>query len=160
MPMTQTRRRFLTTLSGAGAVGLFRGPRARAAEGPLETTSVRFFKSTLICSAAPQSTAEELLRAEGFKEIEYVEAARQEFPQAFADGRVDLSVTFAVNHIQAIDHGAPITILAGVHAGCYELFAREGIGSITELKGKQVGLQIGFPALLKLMAVQVGLDPE
>jgi NitT/TauT family transport system substrate-binding protein len=54
----------------------------------------------------------------------------------------------------------PITILAGVHSGCYELFAREGTGSITELKGKQVGLQAGSPALLKLMAAQVGLDPE
>ena len=70
---------------------------------------------------------------------------RTEVPQAFADGAVDFSVTFAVNHIQAIDHGAPITILAGVHAGCYELFAREGIGSITELKGKQVGLQMARP---------------
>src|SRR5204862_7712286 len=121
---------------------------------------VPVFQSPLSGSAAPRSTAAVLLRAEGFKAIEYVEAARPEFPQAFADGRVALSITFAVNHIQAIDHGAPITILAGLHAGCYELFAREGIGSITELKGKQVGLQIGFPALLKLMAVQVGLDPE
>ena len=60
-----------------------------------------------------------LLRAEGFTEIAYIEAPRQEFPQAFADGRVDFSVTFIVNHIQAIDRGAPITILAGVHAGCY-----------------------------------------
>ena len=160
MPMMQTRRRFLTTLSGAGAATLVRAPRALAAEGPLEMTSVRFFKSSLICSAAPQFTAEQLLRAEGFTDIAYIEAARQEFPQAFADGRVDFSVTFAVNHIQAIDHGAPITILAGVHAGCYELFAREGLDSITELKGKQVGVQAGSPALLKLMAVQVGLDPE
>jgi NitT/TauT family transport system substrate-binding protein len=160
MPMRQTRRRFLTTLSGAGAVGLFHAPRVLAAEGPLETTSVRLFKSSLICSAAPQYAAEELLRAEGFKEIAYIEATRSELPQVFADGRVDFTVTFAVNHIQAIDHGAPITILAGVHAGCYELFAREGLGSITELKGKQVGLQAGSPALLKLMAAQVGLDPE
>jgi len=160
MPMRQTRRRFLTTLSGAGAVGLFHAPRVLAAEGPLETTSVRLFKSSLICSAAPQYAAEELLRAEGFKEIAYIEATRRELPQVFADGRVDFTVTFAVNHIQAIDRGAPITILAGVHAGCYELFAREGLGSITELKGKQVGLQAGSPALLKLMAAQVGLDPE
>ena len=100
----------------------------------LETTSVRLFKSSLICSAAPQYAAEELLRAEGFKEIAYVEVPRTEAQQAFADGAVDFSVTFAVNHIQAIDHGAPITILAGVHAGCYELFARQGLGSITELK--------------------------
>src|SRR4051794_29144069 len=111
MPMRQTRRRFLTTLSGAGAVGLIRPLRVLAAEGPLETTSVRFFKSSLICSAAPQFAAEELLRAEGFKDIAYVEAARNELPQAFADGRIDFSVTFAVNHIQAIDHRAPVTIL-------------------------------------------------
>jgi NitT/TauT family transport system substrate-binding protein len=160
MTTMQTRRRFLTALSGAGAVGLFRAPRVLAAEGPPETTSVRLFKSSLICSAAPQYAAEELLRAEGFKEIVYVEVPRNEVLQAFAGGRVDFSVTFAVNHIQAIDHGAPITVLAGVHAGCYELFAREGLGSITELKGKQVGLQNGSPALLKLMAAQVGLDPE
>jgi NitT/TauT family transport system substrate-binding protein len=160
MELQQTRRRFMTSLSLAGAAGLLHAPRILAAEGPLETTSVRFFKSSLICSAAPQFTAEQLLRAEGFTDIAYIEAGRQEFPQAFADGRVDFSVTFAVNHIQAIDYGAPITILAGVHAGCYELFAREGITSITELKGKQVGVQAGSPALLKLMAVQVGLDPE
>jgi len=135
-------------------------PRALAAEGSLETTSVRLFKSSLICSAAPQYAAEELLRAEGFKDIAYIEAARNELPQVFADGKVDFTVTFAVNHLLAIDHGAPITILAGVHAGCYELFAREDLDSITELKGKQVGVQAGSPALLKLMAAQVGLDPE
>src|SRR5215831_18141828 len=113
MPASQTRRRFLITLSGAGAAGLAPTPRALAAEGSLETTSLRLFKSSLICSAAPQYAAEELLRAEGFKDIAYVEAARNELPQVFADGKVDFTVTFAVNHLLAIDHGAPITILAG-----------------------------------------------
>lgn len=136
MAIRQTRRGFLTAMSAAGALRLFRLPRVLAAEGPLETTSVRLFKRSLICSAAPQYAAEELLRAEGFKEIAYVEVPRTEMPQAFSDGRVDFTVTFAVNPIQAIDHGAPITILAGVHAGCYELFAREGLGRITELMGK------------------------
>jgi NitT/TauT family transport system substrate-binding protein len=160
MTIIQTRRRFLTTLSLAGAAGLVRAPRVLAGEGPLETTSVRLFKNSVICSGAPQFAAEELLRAEGFKEIAYIEVTRNEVPQAIADGTVDFTLSFAVNQIQAIDHGVPITILAGVHSGCYELFAREGTGSITELKGKQVGLQAGSPALLKLMAAQVGLDPE
>jgi len=92
-------------LSATGAASLFGAPQVLDAEEQLETTSVRLFKSYLICSAAPQYAAEELLRAEGFKEIEYVEAARQQFPQAFADGRVDFTVTFAVNHIRAIDQG-------------------------------------------------------
>jgi NitT/TauT family transport system substrate-binding protein len=160
MGIMRTRRSFLTAMSAAGALGLFNVPRVLAAEGPLETTSVRLLKSSLICSAAPQFAAEALLRDEGFKDIAYVEVPRTEMPQAFADGRVDFTVTFAVNHLEAIDQGAPITILAGVHAGCYELFARESLGSFTELKGKQVGLQAGSPALLKLLAAQVGLDPE
>jgi ABC-type nitrate/sulfonate/bicarbonate transport system substrate-binding protein len=99
----QTRRGFLTAMSAAGALGLFSAPRVLAAEGPLETTSVRLFKSSLICSAAPQFAAEGLLRAEGFKEIAYVDVPRTEIPQAFSDGRVDFTVTFAINHIQAID---------------------------------------------------------
>ena len=62
--MVQTRRRFLNTLSGAGAVGLLLAPRALAAEGALETTSVRLLKFSGIC-IAPQYVAEGLLRTEG-----------------------------------------------------------------------------------------------
>ena len=157
--MMYTRRRFLTTVSLAGAAGLLRPPSALAAEETLETTTIRMAKGR-ICSVAEALAAEELLRAEGFKEIAYIEVSKNEVPPAIAAGEVDFVLSFAVNHIQAIDRGAPITILAGVHSGCYELFAREHLRSITELKGKRVGLQAGSPALLRLMAAQVGLDPE
>ena len=40
MPLMQSRRRFLTTLSMAGAAGFLRTPPALAGEGPLETTTV------------------------------------------------------------------------------------------------------------------------
>jgi len=159
MPLMQTRRQFLTTLSLAGAAGLLRPPRALAAEGALETTAIRMTRSR-ICAGAEAFAAEELLRAEGFKEIAYIEVSKNVVPPAIADGGIDFSLNFAINHIQAIDHGAPMTILAGIHSGCYELFARETLGGITELKGKQVGLQAGSPSLLRLMAAQVGLDPE
>lgn len=160
MPITQTRRRFLATTVSAGAAGLLRPSPVAADDERLETTSVRFFKNAVIC-VVPQYAAEALLRAEGFTDVSYVEVQpADEVPKAIADGRVDFTMSFAVNHIQTIDRGAPITILGGVHIGCYELFAREGIGSITELKGKQVGLQTGSPALLRLMATQVGLDPD
>ena len=159
MPLMQTRRQFLTTLSLAGAAGLLRPPRALAAEGALETTAIRMTRSR-ICAGAEAFAAEELLRAEGFKEIAYIEVSKNVVPPAIADGGIDFSLNFAINHIQAIDHGAPMTILAGIHSGCYELFARETLSGITELKGKQVGLQAGSPSLLRLMAAQVGLDPE
>ena len=104
--------------------------------------------------------AEELLRAEGFTEIVYVDTpARVGSAKAIAD-RVDFTLSFAVNHILAIDAGAPITVLGGVHIGCYELFASEGIRTITGLMGKSVGLDAAAPALLSLLAADVGLDPE
>jgi NitT/TauT family transport system substrate-binding protein len=78
---------------------------------------------------------------------------------AIERGEVDFGMNFPVLFIPAIEAGAPVTVLAGVHSGCFELFAREGIRSITELKGKTVGLNAFPPGLLILMAAQVGLDP-
>ena len=74
MTIVQSRRRFLTTLSLAGAAGFALMPRLRAEEGPLETTTVRFinYPDLPIC-LAPQSVAEKLLRAEGFTDIRYVQ---------------------------------------------------------------------------------------
>jgi NitT/TauT family transport system substrate-binding protein len=68
MIATQTRRRFLATLSVTGAAGLLGSPPSPAAEEILETTSVRLSKTPSIC-IAPQYIADALLRAEGFNDI-------------------------------------------------------------------------------------------
>src|SRR5215469_11418124 len=139
MPLPQTRRCFLTTLSLAGAASLVHIPPALPAEKPLETTTVRIVKSPAIC-IAPQYVAEELLRAEGFTDVRYVEtASTDDYWQTMAAGKVDFSLSYASSYLTQIDAGAPITLLAGVMVGCFELFAREGIRSIGELKGKSVG---------------------
>jgi NitT/TauT family transport system substrate-binding protein len=159
MALIETRRGFLGGFAAAGAVTLLRAHQPQAAEGPPETKSIRFVKNPVIC-IAPQYAAEELLRAEGFTDISYVETTTAgAVPEAIARGKADFSLGFAANHILAIDAGAPIAILAGVHVGCYELFANEGIRSIVELKGRKVGLKSASPALLSLMATHVGLDP-
>jgi NitT/TauT family transport system substrate-binding protein len=142
----------------AGAAGLVGTPRARAAEGALETTTVRFARSSAIC-LAPEYAAEELLRAEGFTDIRYVAMSPPMQIEAVARGKFDFTGSFALSYIEAIDAGAPVALLAGVHVGCYELFAKESIRSITELKGKSVGLKASPPDLLTLIAAQVGLDP-
>jgi NitT/TauT family transport system substrate-binding protein len=157
MPMKQTRRRFLTTLSWAGAAGLIRIPPAPAAEGTLETTTVRLVNDGSIC-IAPEYAAEELLRAEGFTDIRYVEVASEKQIEGLERGVVDFVLFVPPAHIPAIDTGFPVAVLAGVHVGCFELFAKEGIRSISELKGKSVGVKAAPPALLTLMAAQVGLD--
>jgi NitT/TauT family transport system substrate-binding protein len=49
-----------------------------------------------------------------------------------------------------------------VHVGCFELFGNEGIRSITDLKGKTVGVQaLGHSdhLFVSVMAAHVGLDP-
>jgi len=157
MPMVQTRRRFLTTLSLAGAAGLLRVPRSLAAEGPLETTTVRLVNDGSIC-IAPEYAAEELLRAEGFTDIRYVEVPSARQIEGLERGVVDFVLFVPPAHIPAIDTGFPVAVLAGVHVGCFELFAKEGIRSVADLKGKSVGLKAAPPALLTLMAAQVGLD--
>jgi NitT/TauT family transport system substrate-binding protein len=156
MPMVQTRRRFLTNLSLAGAAGLVRAPNLLAAEGPLETTSVRLTKNPGIC-LAPQYVAEELLRAEGFTEIRYVDAPTGTL------GEADFTLAYAANFLRQIDAGDKITLLSGVMIGCFELFARESIHGIPDLKGKTVGVQgLGSlgNTLVLMMAAQVGLDPD
>jgi len=56
----------------------------------------------------------------------------------------------------------PIKILTGMHSGCFELFGNESIHSITDLRGKSVGVQAfgSSPhAFISVMASYVGLDP-
>ena len=159
MPIRETRRRFLTNaLAMAGTSALADAPQAFALEGALETTAVRFLHSPAIC-IAPMFAAEELLRAEGFTDITYVATPAADIAEAIARGKGDFNLAFALIFIKAIDAGLPMTMLAGVHSGCFELFAREGVRGISELKGKRVGLKTSPPDLLTLMASQVGLDP-
>ena len=161
MSTTQTRRRFLRTLSLAGAAGLIRVPPALAAEGSLETTAIRFAKIANTCFA-PQLVAEELLRAEGFTDIHYVDLVPAFIGPALASGTVDLSMAYTSQFAAAIDAVGPITLLAGVMVGCVEVFGNEGTRSIADLKGKSVGvLSFGSSPhmLLTVMAAHVGLDP-
>src|SRR5206468_10651491 len=100
-------------------------------------------------SIAPEYIAKELLRAEGFTDIHYVEIPAYQQVDAVARGEIDFC-NFAVGDIRKIDAGVPIVVLAGIHVGCFELFAREGIRHIAELKGKSIGLRGGL-GLLTLM---------
>jgi NitT/TauT family transport system substrate-binding protein len=121
MPVAQSRRQFLTTLSLAAAARLAGAPAARAAEGPLETTTVRFVKIPGICNA-PQYLAEELLQAEGFTDIRYVGPVAAGAPAiaAVARGDADFTVTFAAPLAIGIDGGAPVTVVSGAHIGCFQ----------------------------------------
>jgi NitT/TauT family transport system substrate-binding protein len=172
---TQTRRQFLTTLSLAGAAGLAElglGRKSLAAEPPLEVTTIRLGIDTGTC-IAPQ-VFEELLRAEGFTDIRYVkmteahvrraDAANSEvLPDMIAHGEVDFGRTFAPDLVLGMNAGAPVTVLSGLHLGCFEVFGKNEIRTLSDLKGRTVGVDVyklsGNRVLLAIMFGLVGLDP-
>jgi len=157
-----TRRRFLTTLSLTGAAGLLGARPGLAEKGGLETTSVRFMRIPIICHA-PQFIAEDLLRAEGFTDVRFVDAASSaEINEAVASGKVDFNMHFAPQWVSVIDGGGAVTVLTGVHVGCFELFGKEGIRSITDLKGKTVGITaLGSSdhLFVSVIGAHIGLNP-
>ena len=82
-----------------------------------------------------------------------------------ASGEADFGQDFSASEILRIDAGVPVIMLAGVHPACFELFARESIRSVVDLKGKNVGVSwVGNGrehdyVMLSIIAASVGLDP-
>jgi NitT/TauT family transport system substrate-binding protein len=156
MQIVQTRRRFMSGAVMAGAAGMLSLRRARAAEPALETSTVRLGKMPVICFA-PQYVCEALLRADGFTDVRYVDTTVPTQAEELGTGKFHFHSNLPIEWAIAIDRGLPITVLTGVHAGCYELFAHDGIRGIGDLKEKRVG---GDSRLLSLIAANVGLDPK
>jgi NitT/TauT family transport system substrate-binding protein len=159
MHTMHSRRDFLSTLSAAGAAAVLGGRPSLADEGPPETTTIRLFRDPSIC-VAPLQIADALLRAEGFTDIRYVTTSHID---AVARGEVDFSSETAAWVTAHVDAGEPITALAGIHPGCYELFAHEPLRTISDLRGRRVGVpSMGGSGhlLLTIMVAQVGLDPH
>jgi NitT/TauT family transport system substrate-binding protein len=199
MQTLHDRRSFLAKLSSASVAGVLAGLSLEkvglgadysfAQDGPLETTTIRLQK-VAFCGATPYpDIADELLRAEGFTEIQHVafsDTDTSNIPAALrsplargelgcigisglpsreasltsplARGELDLAMVYAPAIIVGIDSGAPVTVVAGVHGGCYAVLAHEGIRSIRDLKGKRVGLGVQ-KELFDSVAAYIGLDP-
>jgi len=163
MEISQSRRDFLAGLSAASAAAVLGARHSFADEARLETTTVRLLKESGVCDA-PLYVAEELLRADGFTDVRYVhiEAGNSDAGMV-ADGKLDFSQSYAPEALRQIDAGKPITVLAGVHPGCHELFAREPVNSIRDLKGRSVAVpeEVGYAVrlILSVMARSIGLDP-
>jgi len=158
------RREFVKGVAAlAGSAGLFGYEmKPAAAEPPPETTRIRLAQIPGIC-IAPQYVAEELLRAEGFTDVQYVKVGSGTMYKAFDAGEIDISMAFVAPFIIQVDAGNPIVLLAGVHVGCFELFGTDRVRAISDLKGKTVAVpEPGSPHHLFLasMASYVGLHPD
>jgi len=159
MRSVQSRRRFLATLASAGGAALMGTGTSLAQDGPPETTTIRLARIPSICRA-PQYMTEELLRSEGFTDVNYIPS---EATEAVATGAVDITMQYVGPSIMQLDAGQPIVVLAGIQPGCFELFGTERIRSVRDLKGKTVA--IGELAgseytFISSMMTHVGLDPR
>ena len=162
-----TRRTFVNGIALAGVTTtLWPAPELLAAEAPPETNRIRLAKAPSAC-IAPQYLAAELLRAEGFQQIEYVGTglATAGLPGAHAmgAGQIDVSINFAAPLVVALDENTPIVILAGVHTGCFELFVSDKISRLSDLRGKTAAIlepRSGPHIFLASIATSIGLDPN
>ena len=102
-----SRREFLNTLGLAGTAGLLGlQPQSASAEPPPETTRLRIPQSPSTCRG-PEWIAEELLRAEGFTDVQYLptEGGTRGVERALASGAADIGGHFAAPVILRVEAG-------------------------------------------------------
>lgn len=159
-----SRRKFLSTaaLAGTGAVLGLRSDGI-AAEPPPETKRIRLIWIPSTCHT-PQYLAEDLLRGEGFPDVEYVKrTSSADISPTLAAGEADINMNFAGPVLLNLDAGQPLVVLAGVHVGCFELFGGSGIRTVRDLKGKTVAVDAmgsSQHVFLSSMLANVGINPR
>ena len=159
------RREFIkrVAMTGAAAYVGFDYETA-AADPPPETTSIRFFQYKTACWV-PQYIAEDLLREEGFTDIQYIKGKKIDESEILLQaGELDFRLGNAAWQIKEIVPGDNSVFIAGLHTGCFSLMGSDRIHSIRDLKGKNVwapsklgyGSQLFFSVILSY----IGLDPN
>jgi len=134
------RRQLLGSAITLGAASFLGIPSAAAADAPPETKRIRLVLAEDTCFA-PQLLSEEMLRLEGFTQVEYVRMNYEEHPSTgavVAAGKADFTQDAALSFVSLIDGGKPVVALSGVHVGCWELFGSSRVRAIRDLKGKRV----------------------
>ena len=156
------RREFLRA---AAAAGVACTAWSALADSPPEVTTIRLVHDPAIC-LVPQYLAEELLRVEGFSKIEYVELSSTGAEAAdymlLVQDKADMTMDFPSDLLPAIDAGRPLTVLAGIHGGCFELFAHGAVQTVRDLKGRRVAITVlgsGEHVYIAAMMAYVGMDP-
>jgi NitT/TauT family transport system substrate-binding protein len=130
MEIIQNRRDFLAGASMAVVASALGARTSVADEGP-ETTTIRIrvedappavvsgVAENSLCNA-PLYITDDLLRVEGFTDIRYILVkSGLPYTQAFTRGEIDFGLLTAPGIVRRLDAGVPITVLAGVHPGCF-----------------------------------------
>ena len=129
---------------------------------PPETATVRFV-SPAACDP-PTAMAKEFLLEEGFTDIQFVRVPVTTTEWLTAD-KADFHSGYGNLIAANVDAGLPIVALAGIHPGCFELFAAPGISSIRELRGRTIAVNAKnvsdqFYGYFSILLAYIGMDPR
>jgi len=136
-------------------------PSSGATLPPPETTTVRFV-SPAACDP-PTAIAKGFLLEEGFTDIQYVRVPVTTTEWLTAN-KADFHSGYANFIVANVDAGLPILALAGIHPGCFELFARPDIASIRDLRGRTIAVTAKnqsdqFYGFFAILLAYVGIAP-
>ena len=132
MQIVQSRRDFWSAYRLAAAAGVLGTRRSLADEGPPETTT-----------SGVRRIPQHLRRARVHRRGPAARGRVHRYPlhsrppcRRCRTRRLDFDLETAAWVVSQLDAGEPITALAGVHPGCYELFAHEPIRSHQRPEGQ------------------------
>jgi NitT/TauT family transport system substrate-binding protein len=152
------RRTFLGAIGATIAAACVPGAGSTLSFGPAETTTIRIDPHEGCESWA--WVVEDLLREEGFRDIQITEKFKVH------DGGADIGATFGNDLATKIDAGMPFVAIAGTHTGCIQMWARPGINTIPDLRGKRIDVHstkaiedMGYGMWVSYLA-DVGIAPS
>jgi NitT/TauT family transport system substrate-binding protein len=127
-----------------------------------ETTTIRIPPGFGTCYA-PLILAADLLKADGFDVKQVQVGSDADVVPAVSAGDIAVAMQTAAITTTRADADSAFVHLAGIHVGCYELFATAGIRSMRDLSGKRVAIgALGSAShiYMSAMAAYIGLDPN
>ncbi len=129
---------------------------------PPETATIR-----LGCGAcdAPIFAAERSLRDEGFADVQINDVGSSAASAALTSGKIDLGVVVPSHFINAVQTGVNLVALGSIHAGCFEIWSPQSVGSLKDMPGKTVVVPakalaaLGY-SYIAIVLEQAGVDPK
>ena len=164
-----TRRQLLirTLATGAAAAGgaaltscVQTSSAASGALPPPETTTIRIVNPPA-CEPGIW-LAKNFLADEGFTDVVFVTTPFTS-TDWIARGLAEIALAHPEFAVATLDAGLPLLLLAGVHAGCLELWARQGIDSVADLRGRRIAVRVKdisdqFFAFFATLLGRIGFD--
>jgi NitT/TauT family transport system substrate-binding protein len=138
-------------------------PSPGATLPPPEVTTVRFV-SPPVCDP-PTALAKAFLLEEGFTDIRYVRVPPTN-TEWLTSGVADFnSGGYGAQIAANVDGGLPMVALAGIHPGCLELWAKPGISTIRDLRGKTIAVNAKnasdlFYGFFSILLAYIGVAPS